>query len=185
METTDTQNEMRRIELLAIRCQLGEREAFDTLVRGWHRPLWQYLRGLIRSPDAVDECLQDAWLKIVRSIPRLRDPARLKPWMFSIARRTAMDHLRARYREEPDSGIDPDQLEAAEPGLPDDEVDLLEVGLSNLGRIDREVLTLFYLKALSIDEVADVLDVPIGTVKSRLHRARQSLRDELNKEIRA
>jgi RNA polymerase sigma factor (sigma-70 family) len=173
----------RRNEWLAIRCQLGERDAFDALVRRWHRPLTTYLRGLLQPEHAVDECLQEAWLRIVRGMPRLADPALVVPWMFSIARRAAFDHLRARYRPEFNGTIDPDTLpESFEPGLDCEDMALLRNGLAGLDPIDRDVLTLFYLDELSIHEVSKVLEVPLGTVKSRLYRARQSLRERLTSQ---
>lgn len=175
-----TNDDERRNEWLAIRCQLGERDAFEALVRRWHRPLWHFLRGLVDPADAVDECLQEAWLRIVRGMPGLADPARLAPWLFSIARRVATDHLRARYRDDPGSAIDPDSLPGDdEQALTDEDRSLLGRGLGALAPMDREVLTLFHLEELSLNEVAEVLEVPVGTVKSRLHRARQALRQRL------
>jgi RNA polymerase sigma factor (sigma-70 family) len=170
----------RRNELLAVRCQLGERAAFDALVRRWHRPLWCYMNGLIEPAQAVDECLQECWLRIVRGMPSLADPGRLVPWMFSIARRSAIDSLRGRYRDATDDAIDPDSLPADEPALlTDEDIALLHRGLAALSPTEREVLTLFHLDELSLQDVAAVLELPLGTVKSRLHRARAALRSRL------
>jgi RNA polymerase sigma-70 factor (ECF subfamily) len=178
--TTRPPDDERRNEWLAVRCQLGERDAFDALVQRWHRPLWRYLHGLVEPANAVDECLQECWLRIVRGMPRLANPDRLVPWMFSIARHTAIDSLRGRYRESIDDAIDPDSLAAApEPVMTDEDIALLQRGLAKLAPAEREVLTLFHLDELSLQDVADVLQVPLGTVKSRLHRARQALRAQL------
>ena len=75
-------------ELLAIRCQLGEPAAFDELVAQWHRPLWQYIRRMVGINELADELLQETWLRILRGIANLREPASLVAWMFGIAPRT-------------------------------------------------------------------------------------------------
>jgi RNA polymerase sigma-70 factor (ECF subfamily) len=167
-------------ELLAIRCQLGEPAAFDALVDRWHEPLARYLRRLTGSDDAAADAVQDCWLRVLRALPRLRDPARLRPWLFGIARRTAMDRLRERYAEPPETEVDPELLAAEVPNdARDDELAAMHAELERLPLIEREVLELFYLRELSLAQLADVLDVPVGTVKSRLFRARQLLRRQL------
>jgi DNA-directed RNA polymerase specialized sigma24 family protein len=85
------------LELLAVRCQLGEREALDALVARWHLPLWKYARRLTGSEAAADDAVQDVWLRVLRGLPGLREPAHLRPWIFGIARRVLMDRLRAQY----------------------------------------------------------------------------------------
>jgi RNA polymerase sigma-70 factor (ECF subfamily) len=91
-----------------------------------------------------------------------------------------MDRLRERYASAIDLAVDPDSL-AAEAATPDRDLEAreLERGLADLPALEREVLSLFYLDELSLGEVAAVLAVPIGTVKSRLFRARQLLRHQL------
>lgn len=174
------QNNTLADELLAVRCMLGESEAFDALVSRWHEPLWRYLRGLINDNDAAADALQDCWLRILRGLPSLRDPSRLRPWLFGIARRTAMDRLREWYADTPVSAIDPALVATDESfDANEDELSAMHVELERLPLIEREVLKLFYLRELSLSQLADVLGVPVGTVKSRLYRARQLLRKQL------
>lgn len=171
----------RQDEWLVVRCQLGERPAFDALIERWHAPLWRYVRQLTSNDDAAQETAQEVWLRVIRGISRLRDASKWRPWLFGIARRVLMDRLRAQYAMPlaaggsdfvdipvEDVGVDPEVLSAA----------LLDE-LAKLPLVEREVLTLFYLRELSLSDVADVLDIPLGTVKSRLFRARQLLRREL------
>jgi RNA polymerase sigma-70 factor (ECF subfamily) len=166
--------------LLAVRCQLGERAAFDELIARWHEPLWRYLRRLAGDDDAARDLAQETWLRVFRGIARLREPAKLRPWLFGIARRAAVDRLRAQYACAEDSDAQIEQLAA-----PEDDVDLeeeiatLEQELAKLPIVEREALTLFYLHELSLEEIAEVVGVPTGTVKSRLFRARHLLRREL------
>jgi RNA polymerase sigma factor (sigma-70 family) len=173
-----TSPDTRADELLAIRCQLGERDAFDALITRWHEPIWRYLRRLTNSDDAAADMAQDTWLKVLRGIATLREPASLRPWLFGIARRVAMDRLRRQYTQAVDSDAVLEEIAAPESdaGL---EADLaaLEARLDLLPLRERETLALFYLRELSIEEIATLLAVPAGTVKSRLHRARQLLRN--------
>lgn len=177
---TETERSALADELLAIRCQLGEPDAFDALVERWNLPLWRYLRRLVGDDEDAADTLQEAWLRILRGLPRLRDPARLRPWLFGIARRALMDRLRREYAGPSMDASAADHLPVPEPepGLLDD-LDELEGELAEMPLLEREVLVLFYLRELPIAQVAEVLAVPLGTVKSRLFRARNLLRDRL------
>jgi RNA polymerase sigma-70 factor (ECF subfamily) len=100
----DSSTEMRiEDDLLAVRCQLGEREAFDELIRRWHVPLWKYARRLTGDDDAAADCVQDTWLRVVRGVARLREPASLRAWLFGIARRVVMEPARGVSRAGDDS----------------------------------------------------------------------------------
>jgi RNA polymerase sigma-70 factor (ECF subfamily) len=164
-------------ELVVVRCQLGEPEAFDELIERWHQPLWVYIRRMTGRDEDAKDVLQDVWLRTVRGIPRLRDGSRLRGWLFGIARRVLMDRLRRQYATPPASPLDGEDVEA-DPEPLDREADLaaLEDALESLPLADRELLTLFYLRDLSLAELGDALSIPVGTVKSRLFRARRLLR---------
>ena len=165
-------------ERLAIRCLLGEAAAFDELIARWHPGVWRYARRMTGSDDAADDVAQDVWLRVVRGLPRLDDPARIRAWIFGIARRVLMDRLRARYATPAMAEVELDTLEQTPTEDDDLEARLAEVetALAALPVIERDVLALFYLDELSLAEVAAVVGVPVGTVKSRLFRARQLLR---------
>lgn len=169
-------------EWIAVRCQLGERPAFDELIQRWQGPIRQYVRHLA-DPDVADDLTQDIWLRVLRGIGRLRDPAKLRSWLFGIAHRTWIDTLRRKYAVVVADLDEVDRHEHSDPELPDDrEEDLAALAreLARLPAIEREALTLFYLRELSLQEIAQALDIPAGTVKSRLHRARRMLRRELD-----
>lgn len=178
--STRSSADVRADELLAIRCQLGERDAFDALITRWHEPIWRYLRRLTDSDDAAADLAQDTWLKVMRGIASLREPASLRPWLFGIARRVAMDRLRRQYTRAENGDAELDELPAMtqdadlESGLA-----ALEAGLDELPLRERETLALFYLRELTIEQIAALLEMPAGTVKSRLFRARRLLRTQL------
>lgn len=184
-DTTGSEQRAKEDELLVIRCQLGDRSAFDELTERWHPPLWKYVRRLAGEDDAAKDVAQDVWLRVLRGIGRLRDGSRLRSWLFGIARRALMDRLRQQYAVPSSSDIDVAGLAADQTvDSLEEEIVVMEHELARLPAPEREVLTLFYLRELSLAEVAEVLDVPVGTVKSRLFRARRLLRRGLDSEGR-
>jgi RNA polymerase sigma-70 factor (ECF subfamily) len=167
---------VRRDALLVIQAQLGDRRALADLVAHWHDPVWRYVRRMLGRPQAADDVSQEVWAGVLKALPRLREPERFAAWLFTIARRSVMDRLKEAYR--------PDDM--AEADLPvDDHVAAvldraqLDEGMALLPVREREVLSLFYLHDLALEDCARVLEVPVGTVKSRLSRARQLLRARL------
>ncbi|WP_428308889.1 RNA polymerase sigma factor [Lacipirellula sp.] len=131
--------------------------------------------------------LQEVWLHAFRNIGGLQQGARLAPWLYTIARRSAMNHYRGVYsRKEVHADASPS--DSPEPIEPTDDAfhlenaELIHFGLSRLEVPQRELLTLYFLDDLSIAEIATVLEIPPGTVKSRLAAARRELRRILDEE---
>lgn len=161
-------------ELLVVRCQLGEREALAELVRTWYEPVTTYVRRML-GPDRADDVTQEVWIAVLRGLPGLRRPDRFTPWLFTVARRAITNRLRAEYArpevfaEADRAGPDPGEALA-------DRAALLSA-LDELPAREREILILFHLEDLSLETCAQVCAVPVGTVKSRLSRARRILRD--------
>jgi RNA polymerase sigma-70 factor (ECF subfamily) len=91
-----------------------------------------------------------------------------------------MDRLRAQYAQSPQADVDLEELPAADSVNLEEEIATLEAGLETLPILERETLTLFYLRELSLEDIAGLVSVPVGTVKSRLFRARQLLRRVLD-----
>lgn len=169
-------------ELLVLRCRRGERAAWEELVASWERPLLYYLRRMARSEGEAVAWLQDTWVRVFTSLGTLSDPARLAAWLYTIARRVAQRHLGAIAEARGDE-IDAD--DGADPGRDTlrelEDADAVHWGLGRLAPARREVLVLFFLEDLSLREIAEVLGIPVGTVKSRLHKARSELRSLLER----
>jgi RNA polymerase sigma-70 factor (ECF subfamily) len=165
-----------RDALLVVRAQLGDRQALAVLVEHWHGPVWRFARRMLNDARSADDASQDAWARALRALPRLREPDRFAAWLFTIVRRAVIGQLAESYL--PEHPID-DRFAV------DDAVDAVlgrtEVaqGLARLPALEREVLILFHLHDMSLQECAQILQIPAGTVKSRLFRARRLLRDRL------
>ncbi len=171
-------------ELLALRCRRGEKDALEELVRTWEKRLFYYIRRLVDNEQDAWQILQDTWLKVLQRIKSLKEPRKLPVWLYSVARNTAVDHLRRRYSRK-DLFENNEKLEIVEDrneNIDFENAEQVHFGLSRLSLDQREILTLFFLRDLSIDEVAEVVGIPAGTVKSRIFHAKKALRAVLQKE---
>lgn len=183
-----TDGDRQRIEdaILVLRAQAGREAAFTRLYERYEERLLYYLRRVAGSPDAADDAFQDAWLRAYRGIGRLDRPGAFRSWLYRIGRNAAIDVLRQRGREIPLE--DPRAKEAVEAASATTEADegpdvadiaALHAALDRLPPIHREVLTLAFLEDLPYQEIAEVVGIPVGTVRSRLHHARRRLRREI------
>lgn len=166
--------------LLTVRWQRGDREAFAGIVELWERSLFFYLRRFAPTEADAWELLQETWLKLLKSLHTLRDPHTLPAFLYTTARNTAISRLRLRELK---NEAMPDQVfdeRAADECLALENAEAVHHALDQLPLAQREALTLFFLHDLSLDEMADVLSVPVGTVKSRLHYGKAALRKILS-----
>ena len=167
-------------EVLVLRAQLGEREALTELIERWHGPVWRFLHHATLDREVADDLAQDVWLAALRSLAGLRQPDRFRPWLFTIARRTVTDRLRGRYRRPPPEPLGHDLTDLGDTdagGFVDRIVDrdLVAGRIAELEPRDRHAVSLHYLADFSVADTAEILGVPVGTVKSRLARARRLL----------
>jgi RNA polymerase sigma-70 factor (ECF subfamily) len=171
-------------ELLVLRCRRGDRSAFEELVRNWEKRLLYFIRRLVDDEQDAWDILQQTWMRVLKGIGSLHDPGSLGPWLYRVARNAAFNHgqVQAAYRRFLDNYVSPAPAGEAPEQERIDNAEQLHRGLVQLPLPQREVLTLFFLEDFSIDEIAQILDVPPGTVKSRLHHAKKALRDLLGKE---
>jgi RNA polymerase sigma-70 factor (ECF subfamily) len=165
------------------RFQRGDREAFEGIVRLWERSLFYYLRRLVPSEADAWDLLQETWLKVFRALPSLRDPRTLPAFLYATARNGAVTRLRLRGERTLDESQN-GHAAAEAPShdcafLAFDDAEQVHHALDQLPLPQREAVTLYFLQELSIHEIAQVLGVPAGTVKSRLHYGKQAIRDIL------
>jgi len=172
-------------ELLIVRCQQGDRQALEDLVRLYEKRLLYYIRKLVSNEQDAWNILQDTWLKVLRSIDRLKDPRLLTVWLYHITRNTIMDYHRGKYAD-----ILRFQQDDCEASLPNDSapilidnVQLVHHCLGQLSPPHREVLTLHFLEEMPLEAIAAITNTSVGTVKSRLFYAKQNLKIQIEKEM--
>jgi len=167
--------------LLVLLAQTGDRAALEQLLRDIHAPLRRYISGLVGA-DFADDVLQETALQIFRKLPFLREPAVFRPWTYRIASRIAFSHLKRARRWEPLDATAPEDLTALNSDLGELPDEAFLALLDLVSPASRAVLLLRYQHDLTIEEAAAVLDIPIGTAKSRLHYGVSTLRKHLISE---
>lgn len=169
----------------------GSEAAFDWLVTHYHRPVFGLVAGILCDPSEAADVTQEVFLKAFRGINGFREGSSLRTWLYRIAVREALNHRRwfmrhLRCLRPMESGEDEAPLDfEAHEASPFDQLATREVeqlvrqALGKLAEGYRAAVILRDLEGLSYEEVADVLDVSVGTVKSRILRGRRTLREIL------
>jgi RNA polymerase sigma-70 factor (ECF subfamily) len=171
------------------RLRRGDPGAFDALLNRYQNRLFRYLVRLIGNSTQAEDLFQQTWLKVMTGIHRYDERRPFEPWLFSIARHLAIDHLR---RVSPESLDEPSptgeprvaSLKAEEPGnlerlLDRERRGFLERKLQELPALYREAVTLRFEEEMTFEEMALVLQAPVSTVKSRVQRALTTLRKSM------
>lgn len=160
---------------LVRRSKGGDREAFSILVTRYQAPVFRVVRGILTDPAESDDVAQEVFLKAYANLAKFRGDAGFFTWLYRIAVNEA---LRARKRR---PLVTSDELPEAEaPPEPDEEGPSLRTLQRLLGKLTddfRSVVVLRDIEGLTYQEIAETLEIPIGTVESRLFRARQELRE--------
>jgi RNA polymerase sigma-70 factor (ECF subfamily) len=162
-----------------LRAQCDDREALELLLRSVQLPLRRYIAGLVGGDDA-DDILQDVLLLVCRKLYWLEQPEVFRAWAFRIASRAAFRHLKKRKRWV-DATVDDAALDdiAARDTMPPDDTILELLDSSALSPASRAVLVLHFREEMPLAHVAAVLEIPLGTVKSRLAFGLKTLRQQL------
>lgn len=182
-------------EWLVVRSQAGEHDAMRQLVARWHKRLYRHARRLVDRADTAEDATQEAWLAIVRGLRRLDDPARFPSWAYRIVTNKCRDWVRRQQRKRAHGFSDAhaeqasvvcDEHPAPDAGSNerDDAVRALRSAMRDLSPTHRAALALHYLDGMNIAEIAAALGIAAGTVKSRLHHAREKLRAILEQHER-
>ena len=159
-------------QLLVMDAQDGDSEAMEKLVRRWQKKLWQYVFRLTSDIHAAWDITQQCWLEIIKGLKKLNDPACFRPWAYRIATNKSIDWLKNKSK---DQHIN---LDLVEVGCDREKNDLgAEELVQRLKDESRTVLILYYFEQLTISEISFALNIPAGTVKSRLHSARKELKE--------
>ncbi len=162
--------------VLVVRCQAGDRAAFEELVE-WYQPRLRYfLARMVGDEHAADDLLQDMWFDVYRGLARLADPGAFPAWLYQIARHRAMGALRKKAPPLTSlEGIDLAEEEAVDDFSAED-AERVHAALGQLPAEHREVLLLRFVEGMAYEDIAQVIGCPVGTVRSRIHYAKRALR---------
>jgi RNA polymerase sigma-70 factor (ECF subfamily) len=178
---------------LVQRVQRGEKAAFDLLVIKYQRKIFRLLSRLIRDPAEVEDVAQEAFIKAYRALPNFRGDSAFYTWLYRIAINTAKNWLVSQGRRAPTSTeADIEEAETFDDGeqlrdlnTPDAMLLTKQVANAVNRAIDqlpedlRTAIVLRELEGLSYEEIAETMNCPIGTVRSRIFRAREAIAEEL------
>jgi RNA polymerase sigma-70 factor (ECF subfamily) len=178
---------------LVARAQRGDKQAFALLVEKYQRKLARLLSRLIRDPAEVEDVTQEAFIRAYRALPAFRGDSAFYTWLYRIGINTAKNYLVAMGRRAPTTtDIDSEEAEGFEDGdqlrdlnTPENEMMSRQVGetvnqtLEELPEELRTAITLREIEGLSYEDIAKIMECPIGTVRSRIFRAREAIAEKL------
>jgi len=178
---------------LVERVQSGEKAAFDILVRKYEHKLANVISRYIHDPSEVLDVAQDAFIKAYRALPNFRGDSAFYTWLYRIAINTAKNHLVAASRRPPKDDVDAQEAEQFDAGsglkeyatperlaLRSELAETIQEAIEELPEELRVAIVLREMEGLSYEEIASAMECPIGTVRSRIFRAR----DAIDKKIR-
>lgn len=174
---------------LVERVRQGDQRAFGVLVEKYQRKLMRLLSRMVRDPHEVEDIAQEAFIKAYRALPQFRGDAAFYTWLYRIAVNTAKNYLASRNRSMPtvsdqamNDDDEPDErLVAQDISTPETELLSKQVAIAVNQAVDalpqelRQAITLREIEGMSYEEIADTMACPIGTVRSRIFRAREAI----------
>ncbi len=179
-------------EQLVERVQRGDKAAFNLLVKKYQHKVVNLVARYVNNPGDVPDVAQEAFIKAYRALPTFRGESAFYTWLYRIAVNTAKNYLTSQGRRPPSSDVEADEAESYGGGEALQEVSTPE-NLALTDEIKRTVfsaiealpedlrtaITLRELEGLSYEEIADIMDCPVGTVRSRIFRAREAIDKKL------
>ena len=179
---------------LVKRVQQGDKRAYDLLVMKYQHKIFGLVSRYIRDHSEIQDVAQEAFIKAYRALPNFRGDSAFYTWLYRIAINTAKNHLVSRGRRPPSSDIEVEDAEHFEGDSPLKDIEnpenalfgselkaVLDRAIDDLPGDLRTALTLRELEDLSYEDIADVMGCPVGTVRSRIFRAREAV----DKQVRA
>jgi RNA polymerase sigma factor (sigma-70 family) len=165
-------------ELLVLKCQQGNKDAFDELVARWQKRLWHYAFQVTRSESAAWDILQETWLAVIKGLSKLRDSTLFPRWTLQILNNKCADWLRKQHSQSQLNNQLADQVrnDLDKRQTTNEKTASLEIAIEKLSPDRRALLSLRYQQDFDTGQIAEILGVAEGTVKSRLHRTLTELR---------
>jgi RNA polymerase sigma-70 factor (ECF subfamily) len=181
---------------LVERVQRGDKRAFDLLVLKYQHKIFGLVSRYLRDSDEIQDVAQEAFIKAYRALPRFRGDSAFYTWLYRIAINTAKNHLMSKSRRPPTSDIDVEDaqyfdgdsplrdIENPENALYGEELkQVVNQAMNKLPEDLRTAVTLREFEGLSYEDIADVMECPVGTVRSRIFRAREAIDREVKRQM--
>lgn len=167
-----------QIDFLVINAKMGDDKAFEQLFSLFQQSAVRYAFKILNDAQLAQEAAQNSWIKVAKNVAKLNDPRAFKSWLFQLIRWQSLDLLRKQKQLKESVSLE-DIDEPATSHTFVQQQSELGAFIEQLEDIDKQAIHLFYLEEMSILEISNVLSVPVGTVKSRLNRARKTLKSKL------
>jgi len=168
-----------KTDLLVLEAQAGNRKAFEGLYRHYNHALLRFAFRFCADEQLANDAVQEAWISLSKSLISLKDPRGFRIWAYKTVRWRVVDQVRR--RGEPAEELSEETKVSEENGTAHLATSYqLKAHIARLPSEERHTLALFYLEEMKLNEIAAILEVPLGTVKSRLSRARGRLRDQMS-----
>jgi RNA polymerase sigma-70 factor, ECF subfamily len=180
-------------EDLVLRVQQGDKSAFDLLVIKYQHKIIQLVNRYVRDPSEAQDVAQEAFVKAYRALGNFRGDSAFYTWLYRIAINTAKNYLVSRSRRSSDYQIDIQDAEALENApqlqgmetperllLNEEIINTIKTAIDKLPEEMRTAITLREFEGMSYEEIAEAMDCPVGTVRSRIFRAREAIDNKLN-----
>ena len=181
---------------LVARVQKGDSRAFDLLVLKYQHRIFGLISRYVRDVDEIQDVAQEAFIKAYRALPGFRGDSAFYTWLYRIAINTAKNYLVARSRRPPGSDVDIEDAEYYEEGALLHEIEtpenalfgaelkaVVERAISQLPEDLRTAVTLREFDGLSYEDIAEIMDCPVGTVRSRIFRAREAIDSKVREQM--
>jgi RNA polymerase sigma factor (sigma-70 family) len=162
--------------------QTGNQDAFTKLVRIYHQPALRVAQNILGNSQEGEDVLQEAWILVIRNFNTLRDAEKFNFWLYRIVKNIALRHRHNKNRKLSDISLLEEVIQSDPDGDPDESLEQwLSMAINALSSKDFLVTSLHYFNQLSVAEIGQLLEIPPGTVKSRLFHAKSILREEINR----
>lgn len=166
-------------EWLVLQFRSGHEKALTLLAKRWHHKIVRQAYWHTQNLDASKDIAQESWYVIVRGLNTLRDPQRFSVWALSITSKKSVDWIRSNQKERKHEGAKreaQEEFSAEHDDSKQEKIESIRKAMKDLPDEHRMVLSLFYLESYSLKEIAKIMRIPSGTVKSRLFNAREKLK---------
>jgi len=168
-------------ELLVLKTQDGDMKAFSLLVKRWHPALLKQAYRISGNDDAALDIAQDTWQVIAKGIYKLQSPAAFKTWSFRIVSNKAVNWIRNQQKQRAIKNGNNELMLHEDQDEESGDIHLIQVALKELPENSKIILSMFYMDDHSVKEIAQILSLSLGTVKSRLFYARKTLKEKFEK----